>query len=223
MTTQTLKDYLKTEAKNSGVAPVDIDSRVNSCVNMGLDSFWGAWDWYFKKKKATFSVTTTATTYDAPNDFGGMIKITSQLNSTGDDIRYMNHEDFNAHFPKPSGDSSGTPQVVTCFMDDGKWKLQFYPRPSASQDFDLVYEMEAPSAVEVVPSGFVDGVVLYCAKYLYPLGSPQGFTLEKRAAIVLDQLKIQNKVNKAPITNLGGKDEIIGRMPVWADYNQSIA
>lgn len=222
MTTATLKDYLKTEAIAANISPSDVSTRVNLSVNFGLAAFWGAWDWYFKKKQITFSVDATQTAYDAPKDFGGFIKITSQLNTTGDDIRYMNHNDFNAHFPKPSGDSSRRPEVVTTFMDDGKWKLQFWPRPSTPQDFELIYEMKSPPAVENVPTGFEDGIVLYCAKYIYRLGSKEGLILQERTRDVLDLLKIQNKVNKAPLSNIAGQEHIIGRAPWWADENQSI-
>ena len=222
MTRATLKSYLKTEAIAAKIAPGDVNARVNAAINIGLASFWGAWNWYFKRKQVTFSVTETATTYDAPSDFGGLVKITEQSASHGGDLSYVEQEEFNRLVPKPSAEASGTPELVTCFMTAGEWKLQFYPRPSGAMDFDLVYEIDTAQAVETVPRGFEDGLVLSCAKYIPRLASGEGLSMERRWQIVFRQLQLQNNVHKKPLNSLARPVGVVRRLPAFADPNQGI-
>lgn len=222
MTRATLLRYLKTEALAAQIAPADINDRVNAAIEIGIPAFWGAWNWYFKRKQVTFSVTATATSYDAPDDFGGLVKIVEQDSTSGGDLAFFAQEEFNRLFPKPAGDASGRPVAVTCFMDAGDWKLQFYPRPNVAMDFDLVYEIDTAHSVEEIPKGFEDGVVIWCAKYIPRMASSAGLAMEQRAQIVLRQLQLQNNVHKKPFNSLAAQSPTGTRLPVWADPNASI-
>ena len=222
MTRKQLKTYLISEATVAGIAAGDISERVDQAINMGLRAFWGVWSWYWKMKEVTFSITATATTYDPPSGFGGLIKIVEQGTSSGGDLSFMAKEEFDRMFPKPAADASGTPVVVTCFQSDGKWKLQFYPRPSGAMDFNLVFEKGSGFAVEEVPDGFADGLVIFCSKFIYKAGSKERRSIHNESMEIVRQLQLQNTAHKKPMNSLVSQGPTDTRLPVWADQNASI-
>lgn len=222
MTREQLKSYLKTEAIASNFDANSIEDRVDQAVNFGLEEFWGAWNWYFKMKEVTFSVTTVETSYEAPKDFGGLIKIVDQGTSQGGDMDYLSKEEFDRRYPKPAAQSSGIPFAVTCFKDDGVWKLQFYPRPT-SRDFNLVYEIDTAFAIETIPNNFTSGLLISCAKWIPMLSSQSGLVLEQRTEIIYRRLKLQNTTHKKPFNALALQGVTMTRLPVWADTNAFIS
>lgn len=223
MTREQLKTYLRTEATSAGIATGDISERVDQAINNGLRSFWGSWNWYFKMREVTFATTTVAVNYDAPSDFGGLIKIVQQADFFGADLEFNSKEEFDAMYPKPGSFSPGRPVSVTTYQTKGKWKLQFYPQPTAPMDFNLLYEIALPFAIEEIPEGFTDGLTISCAKYIYPLGSTQGFALEQRWEIVKRSLQLQNNVHKKPFNSLAIQGPRHRRLPRFADEHQFVS
>lgn len=221
MTDATLKRFLMTEATLVGIASGDRSDRVNRAIELGSDEFWGSWDWFFTNKEITFSVSDTATSYDLPDDFGGLIKIVEQANSSGGDLTYKHKDDFDGMIPLPSGEATGTPILVTTYMDDGKYKIAFHPRPNGAMDFNLFYKIRRPLSVAAIPNAFTSGVMVACAKYIPRMDSPNGMILERRYEATLRRLKVMNKVNHAPL-KLGGQTVTVGGLPTWADSNADI-
>lgn len=222
MTQKQLKSYLKSEAIAAGIAPSDIDSRVNDAITFGLEEFWGAWTWYFKMKETTFTVTTTKTSYKPPKDFGGLIKIVDQGQSHGGDLEFFAKEDFDRRFPKPASDSAGIPVAVTCFQTGGKWKLQFYPRPTVTRSFNLVYEIDTAYAIETIPKNFTSGLLIAAGKWIPRLASDKGLVMERRADIIYRRLILQNTAHKKPFNALSTQGPIGRRLHASVDPNAGI-
>lgn len=223
MTRGQIEKYLRTEAVLAGIASNDIADRVDSAIDMGLRSFWGSWNWYFKMREVTFTTTTVATNYDPPKDYGGLIKIVQQADFFGDDLEFLAKEEFDRRFPKPGSISPGRPVAVTTYQTNGKWKLQFYPQPTVQTDFNLVYEIGLAFAVEQIPEGFADGLNISCAKYIYPLGSREGLALEGRWQIIKRELQLQNTVHKKPFNNLAIQGPRERRLPRFADQFANVS
>lgn len=223
MTRATLKEYLRTEAVLSGVDPADVEDRVNTAIDIGLEDFWGSWDWYFKTKEATFTVTTTADNYALPDDFGGLIQMVEQASSNGGELVYKDKEEFDRLVPLPSSESSDTPTIFTVYQDDDSWRVAFFPRPNTTMNFNLYYVMDNPASVDTIPKQFTGGLVITCAKYIPRLDSPKGLLLEQREELIHNKLKRMNKRNRKPISTLVNQNATVRRLPEWADRSANIS
>ena len=213
----TLKKYFATEAKLAGLESAQLDERIDAAIEIGLADFWGYWDWKFKLRLDTFTVSTTADSYNLPLQFGGLKSIRETTSTNGQKLWFLEKEEFDRLVPKPSAWTSGTPQYYTLTFDINSPgpKISFYPRPSGSMTFQLLMYQNTPGSVQDIPPEFAGGLVSVIAKYVYPIGSEGRARAELEAFHRLEKLKTQDKQNKGKIFRFTSADDEPERTLPW--------
>ena len=204
MTLDEIKDHLEAIAKADALPIEDLGEHAKRSALLGLQEVWGAHDWNFRCVDVNFTLTSSADSYDLPDNFDQMRSIREQGSSTGQALAYYIKDDFDALLPKPSAMSTGTPVAYTVFQDgdDSTWKVSFLPKPSGAMTLPMTYLAKAPSDTSNMPTKFHGGVMAFGAKHLYPyshLGRKQAYGEAKSE---LADLKRIDQLNVGRVTEM---------------------
>lgn len=202
MTNATLKTHFTDLLAAENLTFPNVAQHVDRAVKIGLEDFWGAYDWSFRSADVELAITTTAESYDLADEFAGFRSVREKTSTQGADLIYKTKEDFDMLLPRPDVHAAGTPKWFTVFRDqeNDKWKISFHPRPSAAMTIYIDQVLIAPRKVDAIPGDFVSGLMAFIAKHIYPYGHIGRLNAGKEAIVELVRLRQIDKVDKSHIT-----------------------
>ena len=215
MTQEEYVDYfaaiLKTESPNFP----DPEDHATRAIQAGHDAFWGANNWQFKSAEATLTITSSAESYDLPDDFESLRSLRADETSRGLRLQFLSKPEFDRAFPKQTAYSTGKPQVITVFQDlndNGRWKASFFPRPDGAMTLPYTYyRVPAPASDlgDNIPSKFKSGMEAFILWKL--LLGPQRTLAYQEAMSELKRLEVANKAEES----YGEYFPVAGDMQTW--------
>lgn len=179
------------------IEPSDRDGYIGSAIKLAMVTLWSAWDWSFKFKDTTLSITTSVESYDLPDDFAGIRTIRERTTTSGARLFYLPKEEFDRLIPNQTVIAEGTPQYFTIFRDNENdiWKISFFPRPGSAMTLYIDYATVSLSNIDTLPE-VAEPAFWACFKNeLYPASHVGKNTamIEKRTEI--EELKKHDKVD----------------------------
>ena len=202
MTNSELKTHFTSLLASEGLTFSNVQAHIDRAVKVGIKDFWGAHDWSFRSVDTTLSISSTAESYDLVDNFAGFKSVRERTSASGTDLVYKTKEDFDLLIPRPDSISAGTPDWFTIFRDEEnkKWKIAFYPRPSAAMTIYMDILQTAPTEADTIPDDYVSGLMAFIAKHAYPYGHVGRVNAGREALVELTRLRRIDKLDKSRIT-----------------------
>ena len=209
MTSDALKEYLKTEALAAGIATADLDARTTRAHDFGVADFWNCWPWTFRVQEYDHPVVAGEESSDLPDNFAAIKSIRETNSSFGQKLKFLEKEEFDRVTPKPTSEGTNDPYYFTVYfnLNDGRHKIQFAPRPNVTGTIPMVIYLQPPADISDVPAGAVEGIVSTCCKYIYKWGSSEQINIAKLSYFAIERLKVTDKVNHGKIHRLAPDPE----------------
>ena len=216
MTFDEIKDHLEAMGKADSLAFPDMTAHVARSARLGLNGFWGAHDWTFRCDSVELSLTSSAESYELPENFDQVRSIREKTTNSGLNLTYYIKNDFDMLLPKPGAVSTGTPAAFTIFRDNNKWYVSFLPKPSGAITLYLDFTMTPPSGLDPIPEKFHDGVLAWAFKNFFPFSHrsrPQAYV---EARTELERLEKIDQLNVGRLTHFpDGTEEALDFQYSW--------
>ena len=168
----------------------DVSAHVKRAITMGIEDLWSSWDWTFKSKEITLSITSQADTHDLPSDFESFKSFREQASLEGRGLAYKIKEQFDREVPKPSAFTGGEPQMFTVFYDNTTrlWKISLFPSPSSLTLYGTIL-ITPPNDVGSLPKRATAALIPTIAKYALPYGHPGQAAAVQTSEFEIEKLK----------------------------------
>ncbi len=203
MTTKKLVEYIKrlsfTHLKLKGK---DMDKIVTFAVETGIDEFWGAVPWAFKKKKETITTTASQESVDLPEDFDGIISIVEKTTTNGMKLIKYEADKYDRLIPDSESQNEGTPKIFKIGYngDDGVWQANLYPTPSDAISLYVTYHSIEEGGE--IPDKYLGGLIATIAQYLFIPGSANWIGANQASITQIERLKLIDDPDVGPVTRI---------------------
>lgn len=205
MTTATLEDYLRAEAKIAKMPDDVIEKRVQLALKFGLADFWMSYRWNFRVKVADVTITGGDTEQDKlPKDFGAMKSISETDSTNGWNLDFLEKEKYDEVYPKPSSIAGNTPNAFTIYFDQDENRafIQLAPIPTAGTTLPMTYYSKPPEEIDYVPIGYEAALIPSCVKFLYRWGSTEQVAVARQQFLSIKDLVKRDAVTYRKLKTL---------------------
>lgn len=220
MTNEEIRGYLEgLIAMKGGSDPAgQLGTIIDVAVKLGRQAVWSDAPWKFKYRSTTLTCSTSAESYELPEDFDSMSTVKERESANGGEIDFYPKEQFDKEFSNPVTFTPGVPRAYTIHQpDEAKhWVISFCPYPVAGTIIYLHYAITPPTEADNFPDSLATTLVSSCERFVYPSSSAERLNAERVYRMNLEDARNLVGVNTQTISRVYHDDTVINKRPDWA-------